>query len=92
MPCHAKDRQTDYPIYSLQTLAHELPSREAEPPLQQCQLEHIPHIRYQPWETEQRTLDGPTPPGYNLACSLVAISCRTWERYLAGNQYQHSQN
>jgi hypothetical protein len=29
------------------------------------------------------TFEGPTPPGYNLASNRIAISCRTWERYLA---------
>lgn len=30
----------------------------------------------------EHTFDGPTPPGYNLACSRMAISCRTCEMYL----------
>lgn len=29
-----------------------------------------------------RTFEGPSPPGYNLACSRTAISCRTCEMYL----------
>lgn len=28
------------------------------------------------------TFEGPTPPGYNLACRRMAISCRTWAMYL----------
>lgn len=32
--------------------------------------------------TRKATFDGPTPSGYNLACSRIAISCRTCERYL----------
>lgn len=28
------------------------------------------------------TFEGPTPPGYILACKRMAISCRTWEMYL----------
>lgn len=38
------------------------------------------------------TLDGPSPPGYNLACSRTAISCRTCEMYLIGNISNWSRN
>lgn len=31
---------------------------------------------------EEPTLEGPSPPGYNLVSKRIASSCRTWERYL----------
>jgi len=32
--------------------------------------------------SSSHTFEGPSPPGYNLACSRTAISCRTCEIYL----------
>lgn len=65
--------------YYLEALAHELSLRKAEPPLFVHGLESSSGSVVGMVEL---TFEGPTPPGYILACKRMAISCRTWEMYL----------
>lgn len=76
----------------LKALSHELPLCKAEPPLHykavSIHTENHSNINKHVG-TMRLTLDGPTPPAYNLACNRMAISWRTCEMYLRSNQSKY---